>query len=100
MICFIAVNQAVYFKKMGLDAAAPGALPSRGDSTPLHMTLLLVCTVWLAEVTQPQGGWWPPGSDPTVAFGPGRTWASSVNVEQEKDLNGQSGLQPGLLPDR
>ena len=49
-------------------------------------------------VGRPQGGWWPPGSDPTVAFGPGRTWASFVKVEQGEELNGQSGLQSGLLP--
>ena len=40
---------------VGLDTAAPGALPSRGDSTPLRMTLLLTCTVRLAEVSMASG---------------------------------------------
>ena len=40
---------------VGLDAAGPGALPSRGDSTSFHMTLLLACTLWLAEVSTASG---------------------------------------------
>lgn len=40
---------------VGWSTGAPEALPSHADSTPLHMNLLLACTMWLAEVSTASG---------------------------------------------
>ena len=55
----------------GWSTGAPGALPSHADSTPLHMTLLLACTMWLTDLREGGGrlgqtplwplGWGGPG---------------------------------------